>query len=209
MQSEAITALTLTHWIPKTEGDFIGADRGALVLAKKNIHMKLAIGDFDSVTNEEFQCIQQNADEVIRLNPIKDDSDSEAALNLLIERGYQKIVFLDALGGRADQAYVNLMLAYKHQSVVHLLDEQNDIYALEKGRYVIPKEEYAYISFFTLDKAVITLENMKYPLSKQTITLNDLYTLSNEIKGKEGILTIQEGKVLVMRTRDKNKKDSR
>lgn len=205
MPSLANVALTLTEWLPDNiEGDFIGADRGALILAQRNIPMRLAIGDFDSVSEEEFRLIRQYAGEVIRLNPVKDDSDSEAALNELLKRGYSRITFLDPLGGRADQAYVNLMLAWKHPGILTLLDEQNRIMALKEGRYELQKEDYSYISFFTFTDAMITLEGMKYPLSRQTIAMDDLYTLSNEITCKKGILTIHQGKAIVMQTKDKS-----
>ena len=42
-------ALKLANHIQKEDCDYIGADKGALTLAKLHIPMKLAIGDFDSI----------------------------------------------------------------------------------------------------------------------------------------------------------------
>ena len=101
-------ALKLIEDVVKEDCDYIGADKGALTLAKLHIPMKLAIGDFDSIEKKDLACIKQYADEIIQLNPIKDDSDSLCALNEAIKRGYDEIDMLGAFGGRMDHSYYNL-----------------------------------------------------------------------------------------------------
>lgn len=201
--STALIALKLAKTLPKTEADYIGADLGALVLAKAGIRMKLAVGDFDSVSEEDLQLIRKMSDEMIVLNPVKDDTDSESALKQVLARGYDRILLCGALGGRIDHSYINLRLVYQHPSRVCIIDEQNFIEAHEAGRYVIARKDYKYISFFTEEEAVITLENMKYPLTKRRITKQDLYTVSNEILGEEGVLTVHSGRVLVIQSNDR------
>ena len=46
----------------------IGADSGALLAVKNNIILDIAIGDFDSVNNEEFELIKKNSKEIRKLN---------------------------------------------------------------------------------------------------------------------------------------------
>ena len=48
----------------------IGADRGALNAILKGIKLDIAIGDFDSVDEEELKIIENNSLNVIKLNPI-------------------------------------------------------------------------------------------------------------------------------------------
>ena len=196
--------LTLADRVPAFAGDYIGADRGALVLARSGVRMKLALGDFDSVTEEEFALIEQWSDEVIRLHPIKDDSDSEAAVNEAMRRGYRQIVLWNPFGGRADHAVVNLRLAEKNPGTVILRDEQNEVQALGPGVYEFAPE-YAYFSLFALADSKISLTGMKYPLEHRKITPADLYGLSNEISGAKGTLTIHSGCMLVIRSEDKKK----
>lgn len=200
--SIALIALKLTEFIPDVEADFIGVDSGALILARKGIRMKLAIGDFDSVRRSDLDLIHQMSEEMIVLNPIKDDSDSESALHHVKEMGYEKIILLGALGGRVDHMLVNLRLAYADPHRVCIQDEQNFMEAYTEGRYVFKKEGYSYISFFTASEALITLESMKYPLHERRITSKDLYTVSNEIIGEEGILIVHKGTVLVIQSKD-------
>ena len=51
------------------EADYIGIDRGALQCVRQNIKMVMALGDFDSVSEEEFALIQNSCpvEDVIRL----------------------------------------------------------------------------------------------------------------------------------------------
>ncbi len=199
----AVIVLSYAAWIPELDADYIGADRGAWILAEKGIRMKKAIGDFDSVSHEQMALIEQYSDTVIRLNPIKDDSDSEAALRDALEQGYEKIIMAGALGGRADHSLVNLRLVCRHPGRLVLADAQNLIYACAEGTHRIGRKDYAYISFFARDTAVITLQGMRYPLERQEIAYDDLYTLSNEILAEEGVLQVHSGTVLVIQSRDR------
>ena len=67
--------LVLGDFEGTVEGDVIGVDYGALVCLNKGIPVMLACGDFDSVSEEDFQRIKNYADTTIRLNPMKDDTD--------------------------------------------------------------------------------------------------------------------------------------
>ncbi len=195
-------ALKNTESFLDTKGDWIGADRGAYHLAQNGIRMRCAVGDFDSVSAQEMECIRAYSDEVICLNPIKDDSDSEHAVQLALSYGYEEIVLVCPFGGRMDHSYVNLKLAFRHPGVLKLMDEQNLVYALGPGKHAIAKNGYAYISFFVQERAEISLDGFAYPLDHRTIVPSDLYTVSNEIVAETGLLEVHEGIVLVMQCKD-------
>lgn len=202
MPGNCVIALKLCDGLPDIEADYIGADAGALWLAKKGIRMRLAVGDFDSVAEEDMALIRQYAEEVIRLNPIKNDSDSESALRHAIGMGYDRVWLACRMGGRMDHTWVNFRLALMFPEQAVLYDCQNRIMAYGKGRHIIPKDGYAYFSVFTDQEAVISLAGMKYPLQETRISRSDIFTVSNEIEGEEGILEVHKGLVLVMQCRD-------
>ncbi len=195
-------ALKLAHDIPKEDCDYIGADKGALILSDQNIRMVTAIGDFDSIEKSEMKRIEDSSDKIIQLNPIKDDSDSEAALNYALENGYDEIHMYGAFGGRVDHSYYNIRLAFQHPNVLTLYDDMNKVYALKEGIYHIKKEDYPYISFFTDSKATITLQGFEYSLDHCEMDQTTLYTLSNSILEEEGTLIIEYGSLLVLQTKD-------
>ena len=90
METSVAVILKRCITIPTAE-NYIGVDKGALTLARNGKRMLLAIGDFDSVEESDLSCIKDYSDTFIQLNPIKDDTDSEAAVMYAIEKGYQKI----------------------------------------------------------------------------------------------------------------------
>ena len=86
----------------------IGCDRGSYVAASNNIIMDIAIGDFDSVNDIEFELIKKFAKKVIKLNPIKDLTDTKEALNLCNE--FSNILILGGIKGhRIEHFYANLI----------------------------------------------------------------------------------------------------
>ena len=201
METSVAIILKRCESIPTAE-NYIGVDKGALTLARNGKRMLLAIGDFDSVEESDLAYIKEYSDTLLQLNPIKDDTDSEAAVMYAIEKGYQKIHLYGGLGGRLDHAMINLRLVSRFPETVYLHDQNNFIYSLAEGVHSIDKRDYTYISFFTEDKATISLEGFKYPLDKQQLTNKDTYTTSNEILEEMGIVTVHTGKVTVIQSKD-------
>ena len=201
METSVAIILKRCESIPTAE-NYIGVDKGALTLARNGKRMLLAIGDFDSVEESDLAYIKEYIDTLLQLNPIKDDTDSEAAVMYAIEKGYQKIHLYGGLGGRLDHAMINLRLVSRFPETVYLHDQNNFIYSLAEGVHSIDKRDYTYISFFTEDKATISLEGLKYPLDKQQLTNKDTYTTSNEILEDRGIVTVHAGKVTVIQSKD-------
>ena len=66
--------------IGRTFDSFVGVDRGSLWVLEENLPLALAVGDFDSVTEEERQVIQKRAQHFVQARPEKDDTDLELAL---------------------------------------------------------------------------------------------------------------------------------
>ena len=201
METSVAIILKRCDSIPTAE-NYIGVDKGALTLARNGKRMLLAIGDFDSVEESDLAYIKEYSDTLIQLNPIKDDTDSEAAVMYAIENGYHKIHLYGGLGGRLDHAMINLRLVSRFPETIYLHDQNNFIFSLGEGVHSIDKRDYAYISFFTEDEATISLEGFKYPLDKQQLTNKDTYTTSNEILEDKGIITVHAGKVTVIQSKD-------
>ncbi|HCY06195.1 MAG TPA: thiamine diphosphokinase [Erysipelotrichaceae bacterium] len=197
-----VLACNLTDAIPNFDCDFIGVDKGALTLANKGIMMERAIGDFDSVDEKTLKFIDKHCYKLIKLDPVKDISDSEAAVNLAKELGYEEIIILGGLGNRMDHSYVNLKLMQKEEGRVSILDKHNYIRIFKRGTYNINKLGFKYISFFPVKDCVISLENMKYPLKNKLLIENDLLGLSNEIEDNVGQLIVSQGMVMCIQSND-------
>ena len=58
------------------------------------------------------------------------------------------------------------------------------------------------VSFFAVEPAVLTLEGFLYPLDHYVMDRGDTIGISNEIAADEAVLTLDQGRLLVVRSRD-------
>ncbi len=181
------------------ENDFIiSVDGGYNYLNKLNIMPDIHLGDNDSSINNNYKVKK----EIIKYNPIKDDSDLELAINyILTNYNNEEVLVYNATGNRLDHYEANIRLLLKNPNVnIKLLDDKNKIYVLNNNIYNISKSDYKYISFFNYeDNTVISLEGFKYNLENYMMKKFDNLCLSNEIIGNGNIENenIGTGKVKV------------
>ena len=183
-----------------SEYEYIGVDKGALYCLKHRIPMKMAIGDFDSLNKEEFNLLKENCT-TISLPCRKNETDGEYALRYVYEQGYRDIEIYGVTGGRLDHYLIIQKLLEIGDISFQIVDKQNRIYVLEKGKYKIPKRS-KYISFFALEELWITLKNVEYPLDHVFISPKDLYLTSNEIIDEANLEV--SGRILVIESKDAN-----
>lgn len=181
--------------------DYIGVDHGAYVCARQNIPMIEAIGDFDSVTQEEFACIQEKAKTVEKLSTHKDETDTESAILYALDKGYDDILLYGGLGGRIDHEMANLYLLMHRDYPITLVDDHNRVHVFHKGMHRC-KKVYTYFSFLPLENCIISLDGFAYPLDHRKLTPSDICTISNEIVADEACVQVHEGRILVMESND-------
>ncbi len=89
----------------------VAVDGGAEALSRVGLTPALLVGDLDSITVRTRETLEARGVEVVMLSTAKDETDTEAALRLLIARGADDIVVYGALGGpRLDHLVGNLLL---------------------------------------------------------------------------------------------------
>lgn len=199
--ARVVIYLGLSSQLQHHENDVVfGVDRGAYFLAKHHQKMKIAYGDFDSVSVEELLQIKRYASEVIQTTSEKDFTDSEGVLAYC--DNYQEIVFIGGLGGRKDHELINLALAYRDQRIV-FIDDLNRIQSFTTGTYQIKKDSFHYLSLLPLTAGCLSLKGVKYPLNHREVNDQDLYLTSNEILHGYATLEIHHGKFLVIQSKDK------
>lgn len=179
------------------EGDVIGVDHGAYLCSVNNIPMKVAIGDFDSVSKEELQLIKRKTKETIVLNTDKDDTDFYAAYRLCED--YDEIVVLGGLGGRRDHEYMHLLTTLQDSRVI-LKNKQNKIQRLDSGIHIVSKDLFQYISFFALTNCHISLKGFKYSLTHQYVNPTSTNLTSNEIVDQMAEIKIEGGSLLMIQS---------
>lgn len=183
------------------DSDLIGIDHGASVIASAKVKMKAAIGDFDSVDGTELKAIAEYAENLVKLTPQKDETDTEEAIKYAMEQGYDEIVIYDALGGRIDHEMANMYLLMHRRYPIMFINDYNRVRVLKQGQYQVDNT-YTYLSFLALEESCISVNGVAYPMNHRIITLKDIFSISNEIVTDNCEVTIHYGRVLMMETRD-------
>jgi len=171
----------------------IAVDQAVLALYKQRIKIDLAVGDFDSLTNHGIL----NQLNVVRLSQEKDVTDTYQALIEASKIEHDAYYLIGGIGGERIEHFIVHTMLFNHFPKLIIKDENSTLFLLEKGMHVL-KEPNLYYSFFAYPKANLSLSGFKYELSSYGLTTYDPLCISNELIQDEGVITIHEGKVLVV-----------
>ena len=83
----------------------IGIDGGMKTLREAGIRPDIGVGDFDSVNVEDYSDTP-----IVKLQPEKDETDTEYALLMAIDKHPEEIVVMGATGSRLDQTMASIEL---------------------------------------------------------------------------------------------------
>lgn len=194
-----VIGLNLSAELAKKEcsGSFvIGADKGAFYCLNNGIEMDLAVGDFDSLSLEQLAQVEKAAKGVVKLNPIKDDTDTAHALSLL--KDYEEITILGGIKGkRVEHLLANIDLLVNDSRLI-LKDDDSYLRCFAPGEYQIDKGEYEFFSFFAMEDALVSLSGFAYPLKSYRLHRHDPLGVSNRLNSDTGTLKLEEGKLLLV-----------
>lgn len=186
----------ISELITITEDDFVIVVDGALAsVLKQKIKIDLVIGDFDSLQTKSLL----RGLEYIKLNPKKDRTDTFVAVKYAYENTNNEVFLIGGIQGERIEHFIANLLMLNHFPNLTIIDENSTLYLLDKGKHLISKEYY--ISFFGYREAIITLEGFKYPLNKYHLKQYDPLCISNEIVKTYGEIIIDEGRVVVIKTK--------
>ncbi len=190
------------------EGDFtIGVDRAAHWLIRQGRVPDMAIGDFDSVTKEEFRQIKKSIKHIQQFSRDKDASDMELAVSRAIEKKPAEILIFGGTGSRMDHtmATLDLLALLLSARIPHrVVNETSRVRLVGKGRTIlISGGEYKYVSILPYTKTIsLALSGFTYNLPKTTLVRGTTRGISNEIAGRKAVITIFSGKAWVVESKD-------
>ena len=183
----------------------ICADSGARHLKKLKIVPHALIGDFDSISSNDYNYYKEKDVAIIKFPPNKNKTDTELAVDYAVERDCNVIYFLGALGLRIDHSLSNIFLLKKliEKGIKGvILDNKNEITLIDDK--IVLERENKRITFLSLSEETrgIKSKGLLYELNNDTLKMGNSMGVSNEFSGDIAEISIDSGLLLVIKSKD-------
>lgn len=191
------------EFIHKSNFSFIiCADGGANNACKIGVIPDLVIGDLDSISEETSRYYEEIEVRLLKYPVEKDETDTELALNYLLEAGYDDITLIGCTGRRIDHTLANIHLLYDLLNMpvkAEIVDEYNSIMMIDKPMKINSRKGYT-VSLIPVTEIVegITLEGFFYKLENEDLIMGATRGVSNVILEDAASINFRRGKLLVV-----------
>ena len=186
------------HPIPlsvlKNAQQIICCDGAADKLIEYGMEPTFIVGDIDSVSEET----KTNFADRIVLNTDQETNDQTKAVEFAQNRGAKNVIILGATGKREDHTIGNISLLLDYAEKLEVLSISNSgIFRPVLQSQTLPSFKGQQVSIFSLGTpAAVTSKDLKYPLSKITLSSWWMGTL-NECLSESFSLEFEKGKLIV------------
>jgi len=182
----------------------ICADGGARHLYNRNLKPDIIIGDLDSLDGRILESYKNLAVKFEKHPTRKNMTDTELSINYAINIGAREIVLLGATGNRLDHSIANVLILYRlaYENVnMTIIDSHNEIFVVKNILKLRKKEGY-FISIIPLVDSKVTLKGFEYNTNSLEFKLGSTLGISNRIIDEEGLIQVDSGICLVIRSRE-------
>lgn len=176
----------------------IAADSGYKNAKLLGERVDIFIGDRDSYSEDLPSGI-----EIIALKPEKDLTDTQAAVEVALERGADDIVIVGGLSGRLDHTMSNLGIladAKERGFYACAVDGANRVRYIKNDSILIARSGYRYLSLICVGDIAkgVEAQGVKYPLKNAKLKGELQYAVSNEIEGNCAFVSVKKGALLII-----------
>ena len=187
---------------PEAGDIVICADSGYKNAHKLGVKVDVLVGDFDSLRD-----IPDDVGEILQVPAEKNQTDTQLAVDIALDRGADEIIIVASTSGRCDHALSSLaILEYLHakKKIAYIVNGQNRIRFVRDSGVIIIRSQYKYFSVITLDAVAkkVSIEGGKYPLKDAKLERGVQFAVSNEITKNAALITVKKGSVYVIESRD-------
>jgi len=184
----------------------ISADGGARHLRALNILPHVMIGDFDSISPADLVFFKKKQVKILTFPSKKDHTDSEICISWALDNNATDITLLGVTGTRIDHTLANIFLL-KNLAMRHIpariINKNNEIHIISDFIELegLPKDLLSIVPV-TPEVSGITLKGLEYPLVNATIEMGSSIGISNVFKKNLASVSIKEGMLLVIKSKD-------
>lgn len=194
----------------EADGLIIAADSGYLTARRLGVSPDLLLGDLDSLDDSKLDGGELDRLEKLIVSPIKDDTDTQLAVDKALERGADRIILIGGLGGRLDHTLSTVfLLEYIADRGAEgiITDGRNRVRLMKasgEARHMSVAPGYKYLSLISLTDRCedVSISGVFYPLDGVELTRSYSYAVSNEITKDAAHITLGRGVMLVIESRD-------
>jgi len=184
--------------IPRNKDDLIiAADGGYDILNELSISPDIVLGDFDSIENIP---IHEN---LIKHPTEKDDTDTLLSFKLGLKKGYKNFVIYGGIGGRIDHTVANIRTLSEmaeNNARGFLVGNNTIITVIKDNKLIFSPNTKGYLSVFACGESAkgLSIKGFKYNADNIDLPYSSSLCVSNEFIGKEGEISVNAGKILVI-----------
>lgn len=177
----------------------VAADSGAEHLYQIGIEPDILIGDMDSISQHP------SGKEIIKLNVMKDETDTEAAVRVATERGADELIIVGATGTRLDHSLANLLLLKqlsKKNIRAQIADEKNVVRYIDAS-FEIEGSEGDILSVIPLTRLFIeSTTGLLYEVNNDYLEVGSSRGISNVMTKSRAEVRVNSGSALVIKSKD-------
>lgn len=191
-------------WERPQEGDLvIAADAGLLTARGFGAEPAIVLGDFDTLGEPDVS----SETEILRVPAQKDDTDTQLAVRVALERGARELVIVGGLDGRLDHTLSTLAILEQLDTQhihAYITSGKNRARFLRNNSTLLPRSQFRYFSLIAADKKVkgVSIDGCKYPLKNATLSRLFQFAVSNEIVGNCALIDVRRGGVWIVESSD-------
>ncbi len=181
----------------------IAADNGAVAAAAYGCRPDLIVGDFDSLSAEDYARLKQ-VSRIERAPVEKDETDTELAVQQALEHGADEITLLGALGGaRFEHSIANILLLVDVTVPLHIIDGPSICWLLRGPTHsTVQGHKDDLLSLFplTTDATGVRTHGLYYELHDESLRFGRARGISNVLTEDEAEVSLESGLLLLIHT---------
>ncbi len=183
----------------------IAADGGAATALSYSCTPSIVVGDFDSLDPTLQEQLREQGIHLIQAAIEKNETDTELAVQVAIERGARAITLLGALGGaRFDHTMANILLLAGFETIpIRIIDGPSSCWLLRgPGHSIIQGHTGDLLSLLPLTSEAtgVRTTDLYYPLHGETLYFGKPRGVSNVLTGESAGVSLQRGMLLIIHT---------
>lgn len=195
-------AIDLKRYQFEKERMIVGVDKGAFLSIKSSVMLDYAVGDFDSLNNDERRLVFENTKKIAQLDPVKDVTDTYYAYQQF-NKGMEKIVILGGIQGNRIEHFLADINLLKRDNRIIIEDDYSTISRYDSPcKIAFQRDQYRFYSFFANGKSIISLKGFKFELDNYKLFDDDTLCISNELLSSNGTLQVNSGSCILVRSKN-------